>query len=318
MRYGIALFMLMLLGSSAVAITPEELARLSEKGAAEKRMLDSQLKLKDLHYDVKREQADKAAASPAADKPDKGNRGSATVKQKPKTVNTQHSPSLPQARKYTSRASLSQSQTTDQSSRSTHASAPSRRLATAPTQTIYTDAVTPDNSRYYGIRRGAWLRAELRRNINNAEPGDVELYITHDVHGSKNTLPAQTQLFAAKALNNATRRLDMLTSYAVTPSGREFTLKARIYDSLKVSGLTGIIDADTDKIAQRGAAKGLAALGSSILDEVGSQNIVGRGLARGGQSVIQDSQRAAEIDTQQQITIFVAPQPVLLRVEQTF
>lgn len=159
-------------------------------------------------------------------------------------------------------------------------------------------SIEPDTKRHYGIRRGTWIKAELRRNINNAEPGDVELYLSQEVHGDKKSLPVDTQLFAAKALNNATQRLDMITTYAITPKGREFELKARIYDTLKVSGLVGIIDADEDKIAERGATQGLAALGTSVLGEVGGQSIIGRGLAKGGQSMINDSQRASQLDTQ--------------------
>ena len=74
-------------------------------------------------------------------------------------------------------------------------------------------------------------------------------------------MPVDTQLFANKGLNTATQRLDMLTTYAITPSGREFVLKARIYDTFKVSGLVGIIDADDSKIAMSGATAGLTALG---------------------------------------------------------
>jgi len=56
----------------------------------------------------------------------------------------------------------------------------------------------------------------------------------------------------------------------------------------------------------------------SVLGEVSGQSIIGRGFAKGGQSMIKDAQNASQIETQQQITIFVAPQPILLRVEETF
>jgi len=39
--------------SQVFAITPEELARLSEKGAADKRKVDQQLNLDDLHYQLR-------------------------------------------------------------------------------------------------------------------------------------------------------------------------------------------------------------------------------------------------------------------------
>jgi len=182
----------------------------------------------------------------------------------------------------------------------------------------YSDAVEPDNKQYFGIRRGTWIKAELRRDINNAEPGDVELYLSQEIYGTKHTLPADTQLFANKGLNTATQRLDMLTTYAITPSGREFVLKARIYDTFKVSGLVGIIDADDSKIAMSGATASLTALGTGVLKEVGGGSVVGNALSKGGQSIINDQSNASKLETDQQITIFVAPQSILLRVEETF
>ena len=44
---------LVLVSTSLLAITPEELARLSEKGAADKRRVDQQLNLDDLHYKLR-------------------------------------------------------------------------------------------------------------------------------------------------------------------------------------------------------------------------------------------------------------------------
>ena len=41
---------LVFISASLYAITPEELARLSERGAADKRKVDQQLNLDDLHY----------------------------------------------------------------------------------------------------------------------------------------------------------------------------------------------------------------------------------------------------------------------------
>ena len=80
----------------------------------------------------------------------------------------------------------------------------------------------------------------------------------------------------------------------------------------------GIIDADESKIAERGVTSSLAALGTGVLNDVGGTSIVGRALSKGGQSMINDQHNASTLDTRHQITIFVAPQPVLLRIEETF
>lgn len=316
---------LVLISTSLFAITPEELARLSEKGAADKRKVDQQLNLDDLHYKLRIEVAEQPNenSNAARNQPEKENTlidGEANVK--PKQQSTKYSSKQqsdrprqdhPQNQRNAQRKSDSYSYQPPQQS------APSYTTAKVPAKYVtYSDAVEPDNKKYFGIRRGTWIKAELRRDINNAEPGDVELYLSQEIYGSKHTLPLDTQLFANKGLNTATQRLDMLTTYAITPSGREFVLKARIYDTSKISGLVGIIDADDSKIAERGATSSLAALGTGVLNEVGGGSVVGNALSKGGQSIIKDQQNSSTLETNQQITIFVAPQSILLRVEETF
>ncbi len=316
---------LVLISTSLLAITPEELARLSEKGAADKRKVDQQLNLKDLHYKIR------------IDAVDQSNTISNTVHNQQMKENTlvdektKVKPSQ-QSTKYSSKQQRDrqrQEHPQNQRNAQRHAdnySSSSPRQATASSTSekvsakyvTYSDAVEPDNKKYFGIRRGTWIKAELRRDINNAEPGDVELYLSQEIYGTKHTLPIDTQLFANKGLNTATQRLDMLTTYAITPAGREFVLKARIYDTSKISGLVGIIDADDSKIAERGATSSLAALGTGVLNEVGGGSVVGNALSKGGQSIINDQSNASKLETQQQITIFVAPQSILLRVEETF
>lgn len=316
---------LVLISTSLLAITPEELARLSEKGAADKRKVDQQLNLKDLHYKIRIDAVDQSntISNTAHNQQTKEN---TLVDEKTKVKPSQ------QSTKYSSKQQRDrqrQEHPQNQRNAQRHAdnySSSSPRQATASSTSekvsakyvTYSDAVEPDNKKYFGIRRGTWIKAELRRDINNAEPGDVELYLSQEIYGTKHTLPIDTQLFANKGLNTATQRLDMLTTYAITPAGREFVLKARIYDTSKISGLVGIIDADDSKIAERGATSSLAALGTGVLNEVGGGSVVGNALSKGGQSIINDQSNASKLETQQQITIFVAPQSILLRVEETF
>jgi type IV secretory pathway VirB10-like protein len=328
---------LVLVSTSLLAITPEELARLSEKGAADKRKVDQQLNLDDLHYKLRIDAVEPAdTKSDIADKKHDSSKENTVYKESLKG-NDDVDGKTAAGQKRRSTKYSSHQQRNDQpplahpqnqrnarrqaerySGQSAHKT-PSTTSANVSAQyTTHTDAVEPDDKQYFGIRRGTWIKAELRRDINNAEPGDVELYLSQEIYGTKHTLPVDTQLFANKGLNTATQRLDMLTTYAITPSGREFVLKARIYDTFKVSGLIGIIDTDDSKIAQRGTTSALAALGNGVLSEVGAGSAVGNALSKGGQSIINDQKNASTLDTAQQITIFVAPQPVLLRVEETF
>ena len=329
---------LVLISTSLFAITPEELARLSEKGAADKRKVDQQLNLDDLHYKLRIDAivqgTSKSDVAVDINNPLKLNNvyskskkennfvdGKIEIKQKQQSTKYSNNQKRekrqrqdhPQNERNAQRQTERYSYQTPPKNTSSHTTAKvSNRYVT------HSDAVETDNKKYFGIRRGTWIKAELRRDINNAEPGDVELYISQEIYGKKHTLPVDTQLFANKGLNTATQRLDMLTTYAITPTGREFVLKARIYDTFKVSGLVGIIDADDSKIAMSGATSSLAALGTGILNEVGGSNLVGSALSKGGQSIINDQQNASQLETEKQITIFVAPQSILLRVEETF
>jgi len=338
LRFSLFTIILLLISSRLFAITPEELARLSEKGAADKRKVEQQLNLEDLHYQLNTDAIQPAEVSKEAVQPrDKEStsinvvapQGTAQSNNLPeeerpgikqKAQSTKYSRSTTQFQQnHPQNQRNAQRQAEQYSYQSLPPNAAPNSSARSPDKYVtYSDAVEPDNKKYFAIRRGTWIKAELRRDVNNAEPGDVELYLSQEVHGEKHSLPIDTQLFANKGFNTATQRLDMLTTYAITPSGREFVLKARIYDTFKVSGLVGIIDADDSKIAERGATSSLAALGSGVLNEVGGGSVVGNALSKGGQSIINDRQNASTLDTEQQITIFVAPQPVLLRVEETF
>ena len=338
MHRTLTIILLVLISTSLFAITPEELARLSEKGAADKRKVDQQLNLDDLHYKLRIDVVEQTTtrSDVAVDINDSSKiktvhkqsiieddfvDGKIEIKQKRQS--TKYSSNQKREDRPQQDHPQNQRNAQRQADRYSYQS-PSQNTSTTATAKVsgkyvtYTDAVEPDNKKYFGIRRGTWIKAELRRDINNAEPGDVELYLSQEIYGTKHTLPVDTQLFTNKGLNTATQRLDMLTTYAITPLGREFVLKARIYDTFKVSGLVGIIDADDSKIAMSGATSSLAALGTGILNEVGGGSVVGNALSKGGQSIINDQHNASKIETDQQITIFVAPQSILLRVEETF
>ena len=342
MHKTVILLTLVLISTRILAITPEELARLSEKGASDKRKVDQQLNLDDLHYKLRvdaKEQVttlsdkrddqpiDKSDSSKTGTNNKQSIEGNNPVDGEIEVIQKRRATKYSSGQKQEVRIQQEHPQNLRNNQRNTERypyQSPAQKSPSYTTAKVtgkyvtYSDAVEPDNKKYFGIRRGTWIKAELRRDINNAEPGDVELYLSQEIYGTKHTLPVDTQLFANKGLNTATQRLDMLTTYAITPLGREFVLKARIYDTFKVSGLIGIIDTDDSKIAQRGTTSALAALGNGVLSEVGASSAVGNALSKGGQSIINDQKNASTLDTAQQITIFVAPQPILLRVEETF
>jgi len=332
----VIIFVLALMSTSLWAITPEELARLSEKGASDKRKVDRQLNLNDLHYKLRVNEVESSGDVQAINK-DKTSPSSLRLVHKQEVKEAIVSAEADQKKQQSIKYSNNKKQVgypqpnhpqnfrnaRRKEERSSH-SGSQQNPSTYTTANVssqyetYSDAVEPDKKKFFGIRRGTWIKAELRRDINNAEPGDVELYLSQEIYGLKNTLSVDTQLFANKGLNTATKRLDMLTTYAITPSGHEFVLKARIYDMSKVSGLVGIIDIDDSKIAMSGATAGLASFGNGVLKEFGGGSVVGNALSKGGQSIINDQRDISSLEADQNVTIYVAPQAVLLRVEETF
>lgn len=178
------------------------------------------------------------------------------------------------------------------------------------------DAVTPVKN--YGIRIGTWMEGSINRNTSSAEPGLVEIALTADVIGDKRTLKAGTMLFAQKQYNTATGRLEMITQNAVTPSGQEFKVAGLIFDTTKVSGLSGIISNDAKKSVNRGMQKGLLAAAATTVRSLGGASPLAGGVGTAAESMIKDRDSLVDQATEQQITVYVSPQPVLIRVEQTF
>jgi hypothetical protein len=181
---------------------------------------------------------------------------------------------------------------------------------------IVSDAVTVKMN--WGIRLGTWIEARLDRNISSAEPGSVELTTTRDVIGDKRTLQSGTTLFAEKTLNAATKRMELTVKRGITPDGKEFTVRGIVFDPTRISGLAGIYQVDEKGIVEHGASKGLmAGINSAVRSTAGSTPI---GAAASGvtDSVMRDSERGVEYNTAPAATIYVAPQSLLIRVEEKF
>lgn len=184
-------------------------------------------------------------------------------------------------------------------------------------QTIVSDAIKPSTS--FGIRLGTWMEGNINRNTSNAEPGLVEITLTADTVGDKKTLKEGTILFAQKQFNPATKRLEMMVQKGITPSGQEFKIAGLIFDTQKVSGLSGIVDMDNASSVKRGASKGLiAAAGTAAAKSAAGATPFGSAASATVDSVLQDQSNVVEQTTGQQLTIYVSPQPLLIRVDQTF
>jgi hypothetical protein len=181
---------------------------------------------------------------------------------------------------------------------------------------IVSDAVSTEMS--FGIRLGTWIEGNINRNTSSAELGLVEITLTEDVVGTKRTLKSGTLLFAQKQMNTATRRLELLAVKGITPTGKEFKVTGLIFDTLRVSGLAGIVSSDTNKTVSRGMGKGLLAGAGSVAQTLAGANPVGSAAGAAANSMLSDQNNVVEQTTEQQLTIYVSPQPVLIRIDQTF
>jgi hypothetical protein len=285
--------LLILLPINAIAITADELRSLSSDGARDRQESDSRAKTGNIAPLVPDEQT--------VSKPKKNGKISTKhfVKERKDVSTTEETNEVPSSPKR------------GNENMTPHPATPSSG------QTIMSDAV-PSDSRPFGIRLGTWIEGSIKRNISSAEPGLVEITLNSDVIGDKRTLKAGTFLFAQKQLNDATKRLELMAVKGIDPRGHEFKITGLIFDTGKVSGLPGIINSDTDKTIKRGASKGMLAAVGAAAKTVGNGSPIGSAAGATADSVLQDQSNVVEQTTEQKLTIYVSPQPLLIRVEESF
>ena len=198
-------------------------------------------------------------------------------------------------------------------------SSPSPAVRTvAPSDAIRSDGVMASTKNYFGISLGTWFEVSLTRNVSNAESGQVELTVIEDVPGSRRTMPSGTLLFAEKNYNQGTKRLDCRAVRGITPKGYEFKISAWCFDLQKVAGLNGIVNVDEKAVANKGLQRGvLSALRTAATSVTGGNTIAAQGVQGAADSVLNDTRQAADQAAGPIYTIFVAPQTMLIRVDES-
>lgn len=195
--------------------------------------------------------------------------------------------------------------------------APAR--STSGKNVIKTDAVPVASKNYFGISIGTWFKAQLTRQVSNADSGLVEIRLLEDVPGYKRTLPVGTLLFAEKQFNAGTKRLDIIIVRGITPTRHEFKMKALSFDLQKVSGLSGIINANEQASVQTGTKKGLLGAATAAMKQMGGGNAVMTEAAKGAaDSVLSDTGKVINAEADAPYTIFVPPQQLLVQVQESF
>lgn len=168
----------------------------------------------------------------------------------------------------------------------------------------------------FGVRLGSWLTASLDRKTTSAESGTVELTLTNDFIGDRRTLPAGTLLFAEKMLNSATKRLELIVTHGITPTGQEFEMRGMVFDPQKQPGLAGVYVIDKKESVARGVSKGaIAAVGAFASTAAGGP--AGAAVGTATQSVLNDAGQVTDNNAAQAV-IYVSPQTLIIRVERQF
>jgi hypothetical protein len=161
------------------------------------------------------------------------------------------------------------------------------------------------------------LNAELQRNTTSADSGTVEMKLSSSYAGDRRTLPEGTVVFAEKTLNATTKRMEMVVTHGITPSGLEFEMRGLVFDPQKTPGLAGIFVLDKKQVAANSAAKGAMAAVGAAVSQLGG-GAAGEATNAATQSVLSDTSQASDFNNGQQAVIYVSPQPLLIRVERLF
>ena len=108
-------------------------------------------------------------------------------------------------------------------------------------------------------------------------------------------------------------------SGGITPDGDEFELNARAFDETNNSGLAGIVQKDSQAIAEKGVSRGVIAAGKAATRAISQAGgIAGAAVGEGANSMIGDTDQVMQEQLNTNIVVYVSPQPLVLRVEKSF
>jgi hypothetical protein len=112
--------------------------------------------------------------------------------------------------------------------------------------------------------------------------------------------------------------LDISLSNGITPEGFEFDLVATVFDKSKVSGLSGSVvrqrGTEIQSAASKGALASAKALMAAMLDNAAA-GVIADGVGQVGDESLNNERRLIR---ELRFLIQVTPEPVLVRVNQTF
>lgn len=180
------------------------------------------------------------------------------------------------------------------------------------------DSREKKNGPYFGIRMGTKIRARLPQVTTNVEQNLSEVVIEQDVFGDFKTMPRTTKLYAKKSLNSGSNRLELLVVKGITPQGEEFKIKGIVLDINSSAGLVGAVSTD-GKAVQRSVAAGVFGLGKDLAPILNDGTVVGAGVEAAAKNMMDEKEDETDASLNKpQYIIYVNPQDIQIRVEETF
>lgn len=181
-----------------------------------------------------------------------------------------------------------------------------------------TDNIKKSKGPFFGIRMGSKIRAYLPQVTTNVEQNLTEIAVVQDVFGDYKTLEKNTKIYCKKTLNPGSNRLELLAVKGITPKGEEFKLKGIVLDINNVAGLVGAISTD-GKTAKRTLSAGVFGVGEALAPILNDGSLVGAGIEAAADNVLKEKETESEKTLLNPLyTIYVNPQDIMIRVEETF
>jgi len=176
--------------------------------------------------------------------------------------------------------------------------------------------LSDDSKINFGVTKGTWVKAEIRRRVRSSDRGEIEIYTLETIYGDKKTIPAGSRLFASPSFNSGSSRLDLVVTNFIYEDENE-SMQAAVYDRSKEFGIAGkLLRNRESEFASAGSEAILTTVGSAI----GQVPFAGDPLSEGAESMTDSivGYESNYLPEAQQAVVEVPPQIVYLQIMVSF
>lgn len=166
----------------------------------------------------------------------------------------------------------------------------------------------------FGIKKGTWLKVELKRAVTSEDFGEIEVVLLETVLGKHRNLPAGTKIFCNKSFNSGTGKLSIQASNGLLIEDEtEFLIQGFAYDMTEQAGLPGTIIRNRTEETAAAIDQGLmASLGNAANQLPGISNPIGAGIETATNSLVDREQ--SFVEQMPESVIKVNPQKFLIQI----